>query len=34
MVTGLIFIVCVLLFRKGIMGEIIALMDRMRAKRS
>ncbi len=28
MVTGLIFIVCVLLFRKGIMGEIIAFMER------
>ena len=28
MVTGLIFIVCVLLFRKGIMGEIIAFMEK------
>ena len=27
-VTGLIFVVCVLAFRRGIMGEIIALMDR------
>ena len=32
MVTGLIFIVCVLLFRKGIMGEIIAFMDRRKAR--
>ena len=30
MVTGLIFVVCVLLFRRGIMGEIIALRDRMK----
>lgn len=28
MVTGLIFVVCVLAFRRGIMGEIIAWMDR------
>jgi branched-chain amino acid transport system permease protein len=28
MVTGLIFIVCVLLFRRGIVGEIIALTSR------
>ena len=28
MVTGLIFVVCVLAFRKGIMGEIIAFMER------
>ena len=34
MVTGLIFIICVLLFRKGIMGEIIAFMERRRAKGS
>ena len=34
MVTGVIFIVCVLLFRKGIMGEIIAFMERRRAKGS
>ena len=27
-VTGLIFVVCVLAFRRGIMGEIVALMDR------
>ena len=32
MVTGLIFIVCVLLFRKGIMGEIIAFMERRKAR--
>ena len=30
-VTGLIFIVCVLAFRRGIMGELIAWMARMRA---
>jgi branched-chain amino acid transport system permease protein len=30
MVTGLIFVVCVLAFRRGIMGEIIAFMDRKR----
>ncbi len=30
MVTGLIFVVCVLAFRRGIMGEIIALMARFR----
>ena len=28
MVTGLIFIVCVLLFRRGIVGEIGALLER------
>ena len=27
-VTGLIFVLCVLLFRKGIMGELIAWLDR------
>ncbi|CAA2106861.1 branched-chain amino acid ABC transporter permease [Variovorax paradoxus] len=32
MVTGLIFVICVLAFRKGIMGEIIAFVDRRRAK--
>ncbi|MFS2203705.1 branched-chain amino acid ABC transporter permease [Variovorax sp. Varisp36] len=32
MVTGLIFVICVLAFRKGIMGEIIAFIDRRRAK--
>jgi len=31
MVTGFIFVVCVLAFRRGIMGEIIALEDRWRA---
>lgn len=30
MVTGLIFVVCVLAFRRGIMGEIIALVTRKR----
>lgn len=30
MVTGLIFVVCVLAFRRGIMGEIIAFIDRRR----
>ena len=30
-VTGFIFLVCVLAFRRGIMGELIAWMDRMRA---
>ena len=30
-VTGLIFVVCVLAFRRGIMGELIAWMERMRA---
>ena len=34
MVTGLIFVICVLAFRKGIMGEIIAFMDRRRSKGS
>src|SRR6195952_181934 len=33
MVTGLIFIVCVLLFRRGIIGEIIAFTGRSRAPR-
>jgi branched-chain amino acid transport system permease protein len=28
MVTGLIFVICVLAFRRGIMGEIIALLQR------
>jgi branched-chain amino acid transport system permease protein len=32
MVTGLIFVVCVLAFRKGIMGEVIAFFDRRRGK--
>jgi branched-chain amino acid transport system permease protein len=30
MVTGLIFVICVLAFRRGIMGEIIALVSRRR----
>ncbi|MGC3987068.1 MAG: branched-chain amino acid ABC transporter permease [Pseudorhodoferax sp.] len=30
MVTGLIFVVCVLAFRRGIMGEIIAFLQRTR----
>ena len=34
MVTGLIFVICVLAFRKGIMGEIIAFIDRMRSRKS
>ena len=29
-VTGLIFVVCVLAFRRGIMGEIIAWLERRR----
>ncbi|MEJ8812458.1 branched-chain amino acid ABC transporter permease [Variovorax ureilyticus] len=29
-VTGLIFVICVLAFRRGVMGEIIAFMDRGR----
>ncbi|MCJ0762567.1 branched-chain amino acid ABC transporter permease [Variovorax terrae] len=30
LVTGFIFVVCVLAFRRGIMGEVIALLDRWR----
>lgn len=30
MVTGLIFVICVLAFRRGIMGEVIALLGRRR----
>jgi len=33
MVTGLIFVVCVLAFRRGVMGEVIAFIDRRRARR-
>jgi branched-chain amino acid transport system permease protein len=33
MVTGLIFVVCVLAFRKGIMGKVIAFIDRCREKK-
>ena len=29
-VTGLIFVLCVLLFRKGIMGELIAWLEKKR----
>ncbi len=32
-VTGLIFVVCVLAFRRGIMGEILAWLERRRAGR-
>lgn len=32
MVIGLIFVVCVLAFRRGIMGEIIAGLDRLRRR--
>ncbi len=28
MVTGLIFVICVLAFRKGIMGEVVAFAER------
>ena len=28
MVTGLIFVICVLAFRRGVMGEVIAWLDR------
>jgi branched-chain amino acid transport system permease protein len=31
MVTGLIFVICVLSFRRGIMGEIIAWLLRRKA---
>jgi branched-chain amino acid transport system permease protein len=29
MVTGLIFVICVLAFRKGIMGELNSLIERL-----
>ncbi|RYF75397.1 MAG: branched-chain amino acid ABC transporter permease, partial [Comamonadaceae bacterium] len=32
MVTGLIFVICVLAFRRGIMGEVIALIERWRTR--
>lgn len=32
-VTGLIFVVCVLAFRRGVMGEVIAFIDKRRARR-
>jgi branched-chain amino acid transport system permease protein len=34
MVTGLIFVICVLAFRKGIMGEAIAWLQRLRGQKS
>jgi branched-chain amino acid transport system permease protein len=34
MVTGLIFVICVLAFRRGIMGEVIAFIDRRRGKKA
>ncbi|MFH7041553.1 branched-chain amino acid ABC transporter permease [Paucibacter sp. JuS9] len=34
LVTGLIFIVCVLAFRRGIVGEALALFDKLNTKRS
>ena len=34
MVVGLIFIICVLLFRRGIIGEFVALFDRGGAKKA
>jgi branched-chain amino acid transport system permease protein len=33
-VTGLIFIVCVLAFRRGVVGELVALIDKLRSKRA
>ncbi|HEX2012036.1 MAG TPA: branched-chain amino acid ABC transporter permease [Roseateles sp.] len=33
LVTGLIFILCVLAFRRGVVGETLALLDKVRAKR-
>jgi branched-chain amino acid transport system permease protein len=33
-IQGVIFVVCVLLFRRGIVGEIIALMPRIKGERS
>ncbi len=33
MVTGLIFVICVLVFRRGVMGEIIAFTDRRRVRK-
>ena len=34
MVTGLIFVVCVLTFRRGIMGEVISFVQRLRGLRT
>jgi branched-chain amino acid transport system permease protein len=31
-VTGLIFMICVMAFRRGIMGEAIALLGRRRSQ--
>ncbi|KAF1020327.1 MAG: hypothetical protein GAK30_02574 [Paracidovorax wautersii] len=33
MVTGLIFVICVLAFRRGVMGELIALIERLRGRK-
>ncbi|HEU4622235.1 MAG TPA: branched-chain amino acid ABC transporter permease [Burkholderiaceae bacterium] len=33
-VTGLIFVVCVLMFRRGIVGECAVMLDRLTARRS
>ncbi|MDC6168684.1 branched-chain amino acid ABC transporter permease [Paucibacter sp. XJ19-41] len=33
LVTGLIFIICVLAFRRGVVGEALALWDKLKAKR-
>ena len=32
MVTGLIFVVCVLAFRRGIMGEVLSFVERLRGR--
>ncbi|MCX2862370.1 branched-chain amino acid ABC transporter permease [Paucibacter sp. PLA-PC-4] len=34
LVTGLIFIICVLAFRRGVVGEALALWDKLRARAS
>jgi branched-chain amino acid transport system permease protein len=34
MVTGLIFVVCVLAFRRGIMGEVLSFVQRLRGRAS
>jgi branched-chain amino acid transport system permease protein len=34
MVTGLIFVICVLAFRRGIMGEVIAFLDRRKGRKA
>jgi branched-chain amino acid transport system permease protein len=33
MVTGLIFVICVLAFRRGVVGEAVALMQRLGRRR-